>query len=319
MPVTKTKKNTINNEEQKKNTIIKPFERISLPGFEEITFREVIQFFWRGLQKGSLSTRAASISFQFLLAAIPGLGFFLTLIPYIPIDHFQEGLNSMLVGIMPNAAYNTLQYAIEDVFTKRLGLQFFGFLTAMFFATNGISAVIKAFNATYHTIETRTWFEQKYISVFLVLILSILITAAIGLIVFTRSILELMLELGIIKRYLTFILLNFGKWIIVFTLIFLAISFLYYFAPSRKTKWSLFSPGSVMASMLTVLASIGFSLFINAFGRFDQLYGSIGTLMVILIWVNFNSIALLIGFELNASIANLHLRRTDQNYLHGNL
>ena len=288
------------------------FKESTLPGFEDITIHEISIFFFKGLKKGSLNTRASSISFQFLLAVIPGFGFLLTLIPYIPITNFQEGITELMRDFMPNAAYSTIIFAINDVSTKHLGIQAFGFLIAIVFATNGISSVIKTFNTTYNTIETRSWIEQKIISFFLALLLIVLIAFSISFIIFTRSVLEFFVAIGIIKKYFIFYLLNSGKWIIVFLLIFSAISCLYYFTPSRKSKWNFFNPGALTASILTLAASLGFSFFINHFGRFDQLYGSIGALIVILIWINFNSLALLIGFELNASISNAQNKKNNQ-------
>jgi membrane protein len=109
---------------------------------------------------------------------------------------------------------------------------------------------------------------------------------------------------GIIMDYGNYLLLQLGKWFVILALTFLAISFLYYLAPSRKTKWRFFTPGSILATLLSIITSIGFSYFVNHFAPFNKFFGSIGTLIAVMLWMNFNALALLAGFELNASIRN---------------
>ncbi|MDA3779886.1 MAG: YihY/virulence factor BrkB family protein, partial [Bacteroidales bacterium] len=108
----------------------------------------------------------------------------------------------------------------------------------------------------------------------------------------------------IMQTNFTYYFITFGKWIIIIAFFFFAISSLFYLAPAKKTKWRFISVGSTLATILTLLTSLGFSYFVNNFGQYNKLYGSIGTLMVILIWLYFNSFAILLGFELNASINN---------------
>ncbi len=282
-------------------------KRVSFPGFEGIPIYDVILFFLKGLQKGALTTRASSIAFHIFLALLPTIIYFFTLIPHLPVENFEEGLLSMLQDILPLNAFELIENTLRDMFIPRTGLSVLGFLIALIFATNAVNGMIVAFNATYHSIETRSWLERRAIAALLVFILFILITTAVSLIVFSRAVVSRLVELEMIRRSLTFYLLMTGKWIVIIALIYSAISALYFLGPSRRMKWRFFSTGSSFASILVILTSLIFTYMINNFGRFNEIFGSIGTMMVVLLWIFLNSIALLIGFELNASIRNAKL------------
>lgn len=287
-------------------------KQISLPGFESIPIYDVVVFFVRGLQRGALTTRASSIAFHFALASLPLIIYFFTLIPYLPIPNFQEGVLSMVESILPSNVYVLLESTLMDMFIKRKALQLLGILIALFFATNAINVLIVAFNNTYHAIETRSWIERRAIAAFLVIIMFILIATAVSLIIFSRSATNLLDSKEIIQKVFTLYLFRIGKWIVIIAMIYSALSFLYWLGPSRKMKWKFYSAGSSLASVLVILTSLIFSSIINNFGQFNKFYGSIGTLMVILLWLYLNSIALLIGFELNASIKGAKLEMDNE-------
>jgi membrane protein len=282
-------------------------KQISLPGFESIPIYDVVVFFIRGIQRGALTTRASSIAFHFALASLPLIIYLFTLIPHIPINNFQEGFMSMVESMLPSNVFQLLESTLRDMFIKRRALQLLGILIALYFATNAINVLIVAFNNTYHAIETRSWMERRTIAAFLVIIMFVLMVTAISLIIFSRSAINLLEDKEIIQKGLTLYIFRIGKWIVIIALIYSALSFLYWLGPSRKMKWKFYSAGSSLASVLVILTSLIFSFIINNFGQFNKFYGSIGTLMVILLWLYLNSIALLIGFELNASIKGAKL------------
>ncbi len=282
-------------------------KQISLPGFESIPIYDVVVFFIRGIQRGALTTRASSIAFHFALASLPLIIYLFTLIPHIPINNFQEGFMSMVESMLPSNVFQLLESTLRDMFIKRRALQLLGILIALYFATNAINVLIVAFNNTYHAIETRSWMERRTIAAFLVIIMFVLMVTAISLIIFSRSAINLLEDKEIIQKDLTLYIFRIGKWIVIIALIYSALSFLYWLGPSRKMKWKFYSAGSSLASVLVILTSLIFSFIINNFGQFNKFYGSIGTLMVILLWLYLNSIALLIGFELNASIKGAKL------------
>ncbi len=278
--------------------------KITLPGFENVPLVYVIEFFFNGLKKGALTTRASAIAFNFLLAMGPAIIFLLTIIPYFPIDNFQNDFFIIMNDIMPDNVYSYFENIFNELSFKKRGLPLFGFATAMFFATKGLSSMISAFNATYHTLESRPFLERTIIALFLVVIFFGLLFISVLLIFFSKSILDFLLNHNIIKTNLIVFLIIIGKWLIVIGLTFLAISFLYYLAPQRKTKWKFISVGSSLATILTLLSVLIFSYFINNFANLNQFFGSIGALIALMLWLNFIALSLLIGFELNASIKN---------------
>jgi membrane protein len=287
---------TVFNEKEK-------IRKLVLPGFDGVPISQVITFVIKGFRKGVLVTRASSIAFNLLMALLPASIFLFTLIPFVPIPNFQQELIRLFENILPSNAFNFLQTTIIDIVThKSKGLLLFMFIATVIFSTNGIHAVIHAFVVSAHTFKTRSWVNQRKISVVLLLIVIFLISNAGFLVIFGKIALNRLVELHIVKRHFVIYFLIFLKWIVIVLLLFLAISFLYYFAPAKRTGFRFFSPGSTLATLLFILTSLGFSAYVNHFGQYNKLYGSIGTLMVILIWLYLNSIAILIGFELNVSI-----------------
>jgi len=276
-------------------------KQIKFPGTKGLSAYEVISNFIKGLSKGSLNIRATSIAFHFLLALGPAIIFLLGLIPYLPIRNFQQGLMEILMEVIPKNSYTALEMLLQD---KHNGLQIFGFLVTLFFVQKGINGILEAFNATYHSMETRQWIDRRLVAVGLVAILFVLVTLAAILLFFSNLGIKYLYIHGIIMDYGNYVLLQLGKWTVILTLTFLAISFLYYLAPSRKTRWRFFTPGSILATLLSIITSIGFSYFVNHFAPFNRFFGSIGTLIAVMLWMNFNALALLAGFELNVSIRN---------------
>lgn len=284
--------------------------QLVLPGFDGVPISHVIAFVIKGFRKGVLVTRASSIAFNLLMALLPASIFLFTLIPFVPIPNFQQELIRLFENILPANVFNFLETTIIDIVThKSGGLLLIMFVATIIFSTNGIHAVIHAFVVSAHTFKTRSWVNQRKISVVLLVIVVFMISTAGFLVIFGKMAVNRMVELHIIKRHLVIVVLIFLKWILIILLLFLAISFLYYLAPAKRTDFKFFSPGSTLATLLFILTSLGFSAYVNNFGPYNKLYGSIGTLMVILIWLYLNSIAILIGFELNVSIIEA---RTEQ-------
>jgi len=279
--------------------LIKGSRKVVLPGFEGLSLYIVTKFFFHGFHNGNLNMRAASLAFSFFLALFPSIIFLFTLIPYIPIDHFKDYLFNLLQSIMPKSAFEATQDTIVDILkNQRSGLLSFGFFSALYFSTNGFNAMINSFNETYHTIETRRPVYQRLVSLFMVVVMVIMISIAILLVVFS----ELSLHQFVHTSSVLYHLLMAGKFIILFGLCFCLISFNYYVGPKRKKGWRFFSAGSMFATVFIVIASTAFAYYVNNFGKYNKLYGSIGTLIVIMMLIYINSLILLLGFDLNASI-----------------
>lgn len=279
-------------------------KKIVLPGFDGVPIYDVAIFFVNGLKKGDLNTRASALSFNVFLAIFPAIIFFFTLIPYIPIDNFQDSLLDLMKDLIPRQTYEAVQGTLIDIVKRpRGGLLSLGFFLAMFFATNSVNSLIDAFNKTYYTIDARSAFRQRLVSIFLVFILSFLVILAIALITFGPIAISWVKNMGLLTDWLTLNIISIGKWIITFALLFFAFSVLYYFAPRVKHRFRFVTAGSTLATVLFIATSIGFNYYLNNFSAYNTLYGSIGTLIAIMLWLYLNSIIILVGWELNSSIS----------------
>ncbi|MDO9257958.1 MAG: YihY/virulence factor BrkB family protein [Bacteroidales bacterium] len=279
--------------------------KLVIPGFDGMPVYDVAAFFIKGLQKGAISMRAAAFSYNFFLALFPTIIFFFTIIPYIPITGFQDNLLELLQNFIPKKAFEAVEGTLFDIVKRpRGGLLSIGFVMALYFSTNGIHSLIVAFNQSRHTVETRSWVKQRIISIVLVVILSLLIIIAIVLITLGPAALDFLVRHNMLRGSFTYYLLIAGKWLISSAMLFFAFSFLYFLAPAAESRFSFFSAGSTLSTVLTILASIGFNYYVNSISQYNSLYGSIGTLIIIMVWIYFNAMIVLIGFELNVSIRN---------------
>lgn len=278
-------------------------KKLVLPGFDDVPLYDVAGFFIRGLNEGYVTTRASAVSYSFFLAIFPTVIFFFTIIPFIPIEDFQQSLLALLRNFIPRATYATVNETVEDIITRpRGGLLSIGFVLSLYFATNGINSLIEGFNGTFHSIESRSWFKQRLISIMLLGIISFLLIIAIGLISFGTTLLEVILPKAMLASGGFYWTVWTGKWLITLGALFLAISSIYFFAPAKKISFRFVSAGSSLATLLIILTTLGFNFYVDNFTRYNILYGSIGTLLVVMLWIYINSFSLLIGFELDASI-----------------
>ncbi len=279
-------------------------KRLVLPGFDGIPIFDVASFFLKGIQKGSITNRAAAFSFNLFLAIFPAILFFFTLIPYIPVHNFQDSLLDLLQEFIPTQAYQAVEGTLFDIVKRPRGsLLSFGFIFAMFFATNSVDSLIEAFNKSFHTVETRTAFKQRLISIFLVFLLSLLVIIAIILITVGPFILNWLESQRLINDTFLILTIYASKWLITLALLFFAFSFLFYLAPVRKQRFQFISAGSTVTTLLFILTSVAFNFYVNNFSMYNSLYGSIGALIIFMLWIYINAIIILLGFELNVSIA----------------
>jgi membrane protein len=292
----------------------KKIKKLVLPGFEGVPVTDVIKFVISGFSKGALVTRASSIAFNMLMALLPASIFLFTLIPFIPVPNFQLELIRLFESITPTEAYSFLESTIIAVITQKSGgLLIFMFIATVIFSTNGIHALIHSFVVSSHKFQSRSWFQQRKISVVLLLLVIFMIAFSGALLIFGKMAVNRLETMHYVEKHIVYYILVVLKWVVIIILLFLTISFLYWLAPAKKSGFRFLSPGSIVATCLFILTSIGFSAYVNNFGQYNKLYGSIGTLIVIMIWLYLNSIALLIGFELNVSIKSALAENHKQN------
>ncbi len=296
--------------------ILTKAKKVTFPGLDGMALYDVMVFFWRSIVDGALSTRASAIAFSFFVALFPAIIFLFTLIPYIPIDNFQDKLFLLIKDMVPENAFNAIEETVKDILTRQRGdLLSLGFFMALIFSTNGFASMMTAFDASLHSFERRTWVGQRLIALLLLAIMSFLLTIAIALITYGQSFINYLAENDILRDHFTIYMLSIGKWVVILFLFFIANSFLFYLAPAKKTKWRFISAGGTLSTVLCVITFQGFSYYINRFGQYNKLYGSIGTLLVIMLLMYLISMILLIGFELNASI-NEAVKQSRGGFMH---
>lgn len=276
---------------------------IVVPGFGGVPLYDVLVFFVKGLFEGSVSTRAAAVSYNFFLAIFPFILFLFTLIPYIPVADFQVTLFSLFQEIIPPETFAMVEKTIfEIIMLQNSGLLSLSFILTFYFSTNGVNAIMDGFNSSLHSSQIRNWWKQQLTAIFLMAILSVLVILAITFITVGSFAINWLIEKGLIQDDLTITLLEIVRWLIILLLTFFSVSFLYYFGPAERRAYAFFSPGSILATFLLIIGTLGFNIYIANFSRYNALYGSIGTLIIFLVWIFISSFILLIGFELNASI-----------------
>jgi membrane protein len=274
-------------------------QTITLPLFDGLSLYDVAIFFWKGIYEGAVTSRAASISFSFFLALFPGVIFVFTLIPFIPIDGFQHELFRLLRDVLPPNSFDAAYSTITDILTiKRGDLLGITVAAALFFATNGTLALIGNFGQTIHRLNVRGFWSQYLAAFWLTLALALLLIGGIAVLALGEVWIPTLIP-GDNGIWLTAL----ARWVVLLGLVLFAISLLFYFGPMRSAPWRFISPGALLATVLVWLTSYLFGIYVTDFSRYNQFYGSIGTLMIIQLWIYVNAIGLIIGFELNASMA----------------
>ena len=277
----------------------------SFPGFDGVPVYNMLRFMLHEARTDDINTRANSMAFSFFLALFPAIIFLFTLLPYFEFaDNYVELLRASITGVLPTDAEDYIFGIITDVTSiPRGGLFTLGFILALFFSSNGIASMMKGFEKSYHdTFKQRNYFQRQWTAVKLTVLVGILLVIAVGTIVLGKILLDYIIEIlsiGSSSRYL----LNLIRWILVIFMFHAVVSSIYRYAAPTIKRFSYFSPGATVASITMIALSIGFAYFVNNFGSYNEIYGSIGALIVILVWVQINCTILLIGYEINASIA----------------
>ncbi|UEG51652.1 YihY/virulence factor BrkB family protein [Mucilaginibacter daejeonensis] len=276
---------------------------VILPGFRPLPLYTIAVFFIGELRKSALINRASSLAFNFMLAFFPATIFLFTLIPFVPISHFQDTLLHLIEVILPHNAYLAFESTMKDIIKNQNGkLLSIGFLSALYFASNGVYNLMQAFNKSSLVLEDRTWVKRRLISVALTIVISFSLLFAIAILIAGQALLKFLQSHMFQSWHFWLLLISLSRWIIVILIFFVVVSTLYRYGPAHKRRWKFSSPGSILATALAVTTSLGFSYYINNFSSYNKVYGSIGTLLVMMIYMQLNSLIILIGFELNASV-----------------
>ena len=285
----------------------------------QISLYQVLRIFFRKLWDDEILDRANGVAFSFTVAIFPAIIFLFTLTGYI--NSFvpevnQESIMAFFQGIMPESMYTVVASTIEDIVgNTRGGLLTFGALLSLFLATNGMMSLINAFNSCYATIDKRSYFKTRATATSLTIMLAFVLFLAIILLVIGQFALDFIHEFQLINTSgMEFYLIIILRFIVLFIVFFIAISSIYYFGPAVHYNWRFFSIGSALATFFCLIISYGFSYYIANFGTYNKLYGSIGALLGLMIWLYLLSTVLLVGYEVNASIHQAHRKIGDDDF-----
>lgn len=283
-------------------------QKIRIPGLNGLSFFDLIIMYFEGIIKGAFSTRAAAISFSLFLSIFPFLLFLLNLIPFIPIDNFQEEFINFIDNSLPPNTSIFFDGIISDIVkNKRGGLLSTTFILSMFLMTNGINAVFSGFNNSFHTKISRNFLRQYSVA------FGIAIVVALFLIFTVYVTLYFTYLVTTYDRFIigdTLFWLKFGQIILFISMIFIIMSTLFYFGTKEGKAFRFFSPGAILTTLLIIATTYLFSFYINNFSRYNEVYGSIGALLILMLYIWLNANLVLLGYELNASIIKLKKIRT---------
>lgn len=287
--------------------VIRKSKSLVLPGFDRIPLYDVIVFFLKETARESLAERAAAMSFNFLLAIPPFFIFILTLVPYIPLQNIEPTLYDLAESLTPNYnSYIIVRDMIHDfLYTQRNTLLSFAFILSFYYSSNGVMGMLNSFDKMLPGFNQRVWWQTRLTALKLTLFLVILLLVTIALIITQGTILKLIMQELNIRDSFTQFIIGLARWTLIILLFFSIISVIYRFGPATKKKWKFISAGSTFATISMIVVTLGFSFYVTNFAQYNKIYGSIGTILVIMLVVYFNSFILLIGFELNTSISTL--------------
>ncbi len=291
---------------------IKKSKIIIIPGFQGIPLYDVGVFFIKQIKKIGLNERAAAIAFNLIMALPATILFLFSIIPYFPnFIKIKLQILTLFKDISPSSnTYKFIANLIDDLMTRNVGVFSFGFLLIIFYASNAMMAFIRTFDKSIR--ENEVFFlHQRWRAIKLTNILILLIISTTLVLLGQEQLTALIRKLFHLKKRTVLPWLNAVRWSIIIGLFFLGIAFIYRYAPSVKKRWHLVSPGSILATLLTLCTTLIFSYWVNNFAAYNKVYGSIGTVLIIMLLIYINAFILLIGFELNVSITYLTKHKKD--------
>lgn len=300
-------KNNILTNRLKNSPVLKPIieliDSVKLPGFNGFSFFDLIEMYFLGIVKGALTARAGSISFSFFMAIFPFLLFILNLIPFIPIDNLDSIVLDFIEILLPNDSQGFFSVIFQDIQDKpRGGLLSSVFLLSIILTANGVSAIFAGFEESYHIEFSRNFFKQYLYSMGVAVLLACTLLIAVIVAVYFEIYIYNNIK-DLLQNTLDWI--RIGQSLFYILLTYFSVSILYYFGTIEGRKSKFFSPGALMTTSLIMLTTWFFGIYIENFSTYNQLYGSIGALLIFMLYIWLNSNVLLLGFELNATLMRL--------------
>ena len=254
--------------------------------------------------KFDIDQRASAVAYSLTLASFPAVIFLFTLIPYIPIEHLDQQIMELLRENIPRGIYEDADQTIMDIISRpRKGVLSVGFIFTMIASTNGMMSLMRSFDVVYEDVETRGFLKIRGIAMLLTLLLIAVLFLSVILLIVGDAVMHIISEWHMLRDNWIIVLLNITRYLISFGSLMLTISFIYRFAPSHGRQQHFVNTGSIVASILIIAATYGFSFYLSNFSSYNKLYGSIGTMIALMIWLYLLAFVIILGFEINAGIA----------------
>jgi membrane protein len=290
------------------NLLVKFGKKIKIPGLEGMSLYDVLEMYIIGIVKGALTTRAGGIAFSFFMAIFPFMLFILSLIPYIPIEGFQDNLFGLIQEMLPPKTFEAVDFVLKDIINNQYsGLLSFGFLASIFLMTNGVNAIFGGFEYSYHVKEMRNVFRAYIVSLGVSLLMSLFLIVTVVLIIYYQVALARIDKISWLDTS-DLNLFYWGRGLLFLLMIFTIVSLLFRFGTKQGKEVKFFSGGAILTTVLSLFTFYLFGIYVVKFATYNKLYGSIGTLLILMLFVWLNAIILLLGFELNASLYRLKRR-----------
>ena len=286
-------------------------KRIRLPWLQGLSLYDLLELYVLGIVEGALSYHASAVAFSFFMALFPFALFILNLIPYIPIDGFQaDFLQFVKEGVPPNT-YDAIYKIINDILNNsHSGLLSSGFLLSIFLMANGLNGILGGFESSKHVLIKRGFFHQYFVALGMSLVLSLLLLVTVATIVVFEVFIQKTIIQDVLSDRIPLIIL--GRYVFIILMILITTSILLKFGTKHHEKRAFISIGSVFTTVLIILSSYGFGIWVIKFSKYNELYGSIGTLLIMMFYIWINCMILLLGFELNQSINKLKMQKKNE-------
>ena len=283
--------------------LVRPLKKIKLPKLEGLSFYDLLELYGLGIAESAFSYHASAIAFSFFMALFPFALFILNLIPFIPLENFQEDFLHFIDNGVPPNTYYAIEAIVKDIMeTSHQGLLSSGFILSILLMTNGVNAVLGGFEMSTHITITRTFFRQYFISLAISLVLSFILIITVAAIVIAEVVIQ---KINIYGYITNVALIEWSRYGFIILMILITTSILYKYGAKETSKISFISFGAVFTTVLIIVSSYVFGIYVEKFARYNELYGSIGTLLVLMFYIWINCMVLLLGFELNATISKL--------------
>ena len=276
----------------------------SLPGFFKVPVYDVAVFLFNEAQRVTIISRANAMAFSFFLSLFPAIIFLFTVATMLPIyDTFQAEINGYINHIMPSNAGLQVQEAIKTLVKPNSNLLSLGFLLAIYFSSNGMMSLMEGFEKTHlKSFRKRPGWKKRFIAIGLTVQMGVLLLASVVLIILGNHIITWLYDFVEISRFAATSLEVF-RWFVTIGLFYFSIAFIYRYGAALYSRFKWLTPGATLATILSIVSSLAFSFYVEYFNTYNKVYGSIGTIIVLMLWIQINCFILLVGFELNASIA----------------